>query len=606
MNRLRSAPLPVQLRDALNSGLDVLPDAELIDRFARYADHPAFEVIVRRHGPMVFGVCRRVLGNSADADDAFQAAFLVLIRKARSLRRGDRLGPWLYGVACRVALKARSQAARRAAFRAEAADMIPDPAEPAEIPDWLPVLDAELAALPAKYRDPLLLCELQGATRADAAKSLGVPEGTLSSRLARGRDLLRKRLLKHGTLLPAGGLPALFATSTAGRATVPSALLSRTSELAKAATGAAPVGAVPVGAARLTDEVLKSMFLTKLRLASVPLALVALAIGLSTAALPSDAPDAQKGAKAAPVAKAPERKMPTPAAPRLSVVEFADKGTVLSDREALQGLWVLEKVDLGKAVRPDEVNQGKELIGKMQFLVTGDIWWEMIAGKSGVTVPLRVQLDPTKNPKWIDLNEPNRDGVQRAIYELDGARLRLCTVNGGDRTRPAEFNTDGDAPLLVMEFRREKLPPPAGDKALLGSWASELTAVQEEINGPWKYTLGQRVEVLDGYLFLFSSEKGREREWIGGKYTVDPTKNPKWIDVELASPLDDGKVTKLYGCYEVADGRLKLALGAKRATRPLEFAEGPNALYFDLKPATTDVVGRSEVPAPKPKAAAKP
>src|SRR4051812_7062099 len=160
MNRLRSTPLPpVQLRDALNSDLDALPDAELLDRFARYADHPAFEVLVRRHGSMVLGVCRRALANSPDADDAFQATFLVLIRRAKALR-GGRLGPWLYGVAYRVALKARARAARLAAYRTEATDMIPDPSVPAEVPDWVPILDAELNALPAKYRDPLVLCEL--------------------------------------------------------------------------------------------------------------------------------------------------------------------------------------------------------------------------------------------------------------------------------------------------------------------------------------------------------------------------------------------------------------------------------------------------------------
>ena len=135
MNRLRSTPPAVQLRDALNSAIDALPDSELLDRFARYADHPAFEVLVRRHGPMVFGVCRRMLGSSADADDAFQASFLVLIRKARSLRRADRLGPWLYGVACRVALKVRFLEARRARLRTEVTDVIPDPTEPAEIPE---------------------------------------------------------------------------------------------------------------------------------------------------------------------------------------------------------------------------------------------------------------------------------------------------------------------------------------------------------------------------------------------------------------------------------------------------------------------------------------
>ena len=166
--------------------------------------------------------CSRI---RADAEDAFQATFLVFVRKARTLRNGERLGPWLYGVAVRVALKARSRRARLAAQLVEGADMIADPDSPIETPDWLPVLDLELQALPTKYREPLVLCELRGASRAEAARALGIPEGTLSSRLARGRELLRRRLLKHGTLLPAGGLVALFTTNGIGRAAIPSALL---------------------------------------------------------------------------------------------------------------------------------------------------------------------------------------------------------------------------------------------------------------------------------------------------------------------------------------------------------------------------------------------
>ena len=150
---------------------------------------------------MVHGVCRRVLGNSTDTDDAFQATFLVFVRQARSLRSG-RLGPWLYGVAVRVALKARARRARLAQRQTEATDMIPDPASPVEPPDWLPILDAELQALPAKYREPLVLCELQGASRAAAAKALGIPEGTLSSRLSRGRELLRKRCSSTARFCP--------------------------------------------------------------------------------------------------------------------------------------------------------------------------------------------------------------------------------------------------------------------------------------------------------------------------------------------------------------------------------------------------------------------
>lgn len=587
MNRLRSRPLPaLTLRDALHSPLDALPDAELLDRFARYADHAAFEALLRRHGPMVFGVCRRALGNTPDADDAFQATFLVFIRKARVIRDSDRLGPWLYGVACRVAMKARSRAARLGAYRAEDAEMIPDPTAPAETPDWLPILDAELAALPAKYRDALVLCELQGVSRADAAKALGLREGTLSSRLSRGRDLLRRRLLKHGTLLPAGGLAALFSANSVGRATVPATLLTQTAELAKLGTGAAAAGAVPVGAARLTDEVLKSMFLTKLRTATGALALlVAATAGLAAGVWPTDAPAAPpaEGKGSAAKAPAPDAQPATKPAPA---------GPKPADRDALQGVWVLDKYEVGKDFPREAAAEAKELAGNMRFLVAGDMWWGMASdGKSGSVFPHRAALDPTKNPKWLDLTplDPAAGRFDRCIYELDGDRLRVCFSGGGGEPRPAEFSLDSDVPLIALTFRRDKLPPAAGEKGLLGEWTGSE---------------GDRTKVvaLDGHLF-FTHPAAREAGWTGGRYTVDATKNPKWIDVELAVPLDDGKVTKLYGCYEIADGKLKLALGRKRATRPLDFKGGNDTLVFDLSPrdTTPGAVLRLEA-APMPKA----
>jgi RNA polymerase sigma factor (sigma-70 family) len=576
MNRLlpRSAPA-VQLRAALRSDLDALPDAELLDRFARYADHPAFESLLRRHGPMVHGVCRRLAG--ADADDAFQATFLVFLRKARSIRRGERLGPWLYGVAYRVALKARARAARLAAYRTEAIDMIPDPAPPADLPDWLPILDAELAALPAKYRDALVLCELQGASRAEAARTLGLREGTLSSRLSRGRELLRRRLLKHGTLLPAAGLAALLGTGGDGRATAPAALAANTSELAKVATGAA-AGAVPVGAARLTDEVLKGMFLTKLRLAGAAVTLVALAtVGLSAAAIPAEKPGQppeEKGAAKGAVPATPPKGRPAAVAPKLP------------DREAVQGLWVLDKLDYdpgmaGPGEKEKIANQVKAMIGNMQFLVAGDIWWalHLITGGHADVAPMKVTLDPSKNPKWIDLWNLGTGDLTRGIYELTGDRLRICTRDEGGAARPAEFAPSGDVLLMVMEFRRDKLPPAAGDKALVGSWEKGPGPVKANGASP---APPQRLEILDGYLLLVA-RRGSAEHWTGGRYTVDTTKNPKWIDVELTVPLDNGQVTKLYGSYEVADGRLKMALGPKRATRPLEFGDAPDVLLFDVK-----------------------
>ncbi len=182
-------------RSADSRALDNLTDGELLERFVRQHEEAAFAALVQRHGPMVLSVCQRVLRHSQDADDAFQATFLVLAQKAHRLRRPGLLANWLYGVAYRTALHARQHAARRSEREREAAKRIVLSDDPERKRLALRrVLDEELHRLPEKYRAPLVLCYLEGKTNKEAARLLGWPSGSMAHRLARGRDLLRKRL----------------------------------------------------------------------------------------------------------------------------------------------------------------------------------------------------------------------------------------------------------------------------------------------------------------------------------------------------------------------------------------------------------------------------
>ncbi len=179
-----------------HSGQEDQTDGQLLERFVRQQDEAAFAALVRRHGPMVLGVCRRVLDNAQDAEDAFQATFLVLLRKADSLGRPALLANWLYGVAYRTAMKARAGVLRRRHHERRAASAPrTEPAADAGRDDSSALLEAGLHGLPDKYRAPLVLCYLEGKTNAEAARQLGWPVGSMSSRLARGRELLRERLV---------------------------------------------------------------------------------------------------------------------------------------------------------------------------------------------------------------------------------------------------------------------------------------------------------------------------------------------------------------------------------------------------------------------------
>jgi RNA polymerase sigma factor (sigma-70 family) len=263
-------------RAALRHDGGGLTDGQLIERFLSAREEAAFEALVRRHGPMVFGVCRRVLACAHDAEDAFQATFLVLVRKAAAFAARDTVGNWLYGVAYRTAQKARSAAARR---RAKEKHMARPEALCDEGDLWQemrPLIDAELSRLPDKYRSPLVLCDLEGQTRKEAAQKLGCPEGTISGRLARARVLLAKRLARHGLAL-SGGAMAVALTENAASACLPASLMGTTVHAAAlVAAGHGAAGVVSASVAALTEGVLKTMLMNKVKLALS----AALAIGL--------------------------------------------------------------------------------------------------------------------------------------------------------------------------------------------------------------------------------------------------------------------------------------------------------------------------------------
>jgi RNA polymerase sigma factor (sigma-70 family) len=238
-------------------------DNELLKRFLADRDENAFEALVRRHGPMVLALCRRVLRDPQDAEDAFQAAFLVFVRKAASIAKPELLGNWLYGVATRTARAARAAAEKR---RVKEAEAVPREQSAQDSPwqELRPFLDRELSRLPARYRIPLVLCHLEEKSRQEAARALGVPEGTLSSRLARGRALLAQRLTRWcpsvaGEVLLAG----------LGKQALAAPLVRATTRAGMSVPAGQPIntGLVPAQVALLSQGVLRSMFMTKLKIA---------------------------------------------------------------------------------------------------------------------------------------------------------------------------------------------------------------------------------------------------------------------------------------------------------------------------------------------------
>ncbi len=384
-------------------GVLSLTDAQLLERFAASRDEPAFAALMVRHGPMVLGVCRRLLHDAAQAEDAFQAAFLVLARKASAIQRRPLLSARLYGVAYKVAARLRGRTWKRQSRETSGADLasVAASVDP-EISDLRPLLHHEVQRLPDKYRNPIVLCYLEGKTHEEAALLLRWPLGTVKGRLARARDLLRSRLTQRGVTASEGGMAtALTAKPTAAPARLMDATIRAATRFA--AGEAAAGGLASARAVALTQGVLRTMMLAKLKIAAALALTLALLSGggytyLSQAAEPKEGPKPGQVASEKPALVDKEK-------------DDKDKPKAdepAADKQAIQGVWQTTDVeDKGRAQT-----------------------WDITAEKVIIRIPGQYDqlngytLDSSKTPKEIDLTLKPRKKSQ-AIYSLEGDVLKI-------------------------------------------------------------------------------------------------------------------------------------------------------------------------------------
>jgi RNA polymerase sigma factor (sigma-70 family) len=416
---------------------DPRPDGELLAAFLGDHDDAAFGELVRRHGPAVWGVCRRALPNLADAEDVFQATFLVLTRRASRLTAARTVGPWLFEVATRTAANARRKNSRRRALFAEIPDAVADPRPPtAHLTD----LDTILLGLPERYRAVLLMCYLEGLTHREAADRLGCAEGTVSSLVSRGLAKLRAKFAGRA---PAAVLGAAGAVAPAGltAATVRSAVASRLGF---------PSAAVPPAIIALTHGVLRMCWIKKAGAAAVLAAMflavvvgLDLSVGQSPRAAGQEKPSPKKGELA-----------PPPRPPGEEGKGQANKG---GGKLSLNGHWLLvaKETDGEKKEFPQGV--GIELVISDDALMIIDFPENVFGGKhrsgSTSTCHWRLVAPADGKPRGIDLVSKAEEKVawKEGIYTLDGDQLTICW---GEEKRPTEFTTKTGSGSTLNAFKR--------------------------------------------------------------------------------------------------------------------------------------------------------
>jgi RNA polymerase sigma factor (sigma-70 family) len=474
-------------------------DGDLLECFITRRDEAAFAGLVRRHGPMVLGVCRRVLQNEADAEDAFQATFLVLVHKAASIRPREMVSNWLYGVAHSTALKARAMRTKRLAKEREAAAR-PKPEGSAETWEHLSaLLDQELKGLPDNYRAAIILCDLEGKSIKEAAQQFGCPQGTVGTRLARGRTLLARRLARRG-LAVSGGMIVTALAQQAVAAEVPSLLLSSTikAALVVAAGQSVATGLISAKVGILTQGVLKTMLLTKLKIALAVLsAIVVLAAGTTFVTVPARAVPPQPLVKAA----RPDTQAEAPKEKPKGDKEEANTELKKAVAELLRSHALKDEEDL-KCVKPP-------------YAAARQDWWTLI--NKGRDLGGAAELSTNAVFRW------NKGGLKHwsSIYGAPGPTLALLMPT----VAPLQaVEIEGDKDLLRERFDvdfivREGAPT---DKIV----ASLEKILRTEFALPVKLTFREverKVYVASGkYRFVPVNDRSDNRIELYGKKLVDP------------------------------------------------------------------------------------
>jgi RNA polymerase sigma factor (sigma-70 family) len=397
-------------RHAAACALAPCSDTVLLERFVTHRDEAAFTALVERHGPMVLGVCRRVLRNPHDAEDACQAAFLILARKADGIGRAGALGGWLHAVAFRVACRLRARRTRREAAEHPLTDS-PAPSEPT----WREAraaLDEELQRLPEKWRTPLVLCYLEGKTRDEAARQLGWSVGTLRGRLARGRALLRTRLARRGLYASVSLAAALAPDGTASALSVATTV--------RAVLGPAPTPRQAEIIA-LAEEVMRTMSLSRITVVASVLLAVLVSVGLGATAYRDSAGEQPK---LQPASQVREKQPPANQAAPAQLLDT----------------WI--PLELPVYTRPDDFQKYQVEITKNRItFLQGD---EQHA--------FTYQVDPTK--KSLDLTPVGGGRAIPAIYSQDGDYLQICFDGWQGKNRPRAFTRAkelGGQTLLLLK-----------------------------------------------------------------------------------------------------------------------------------------------------------
>jgi RNA polymerase sigma factor (sigma-70 family) len=449
-----------ELGTLFNEGVvGLLSDGQLLDRFVERREASTFEAIVERYGPLVWGVCRRVLRDHHDAEDAFQATFLVLARKAASVLPREKLGNWLYGVALQTAMKARATRAKRRTRERPAGEMTEPEAVLDERPDErLLRLDWEVARLPEKYRIPIILCELEGKTHRQAAEQLGWPVGTVSGRLSRARALLANRLSRPDTPFTVGALGVLLAHDVA-RAGVPPELVRCTAQAASLTTAGVAAGVVSAEVAALTGEVLKTMLLNKLKLAMAML-LAVFVIAAGGTSLAYRAQFAGPANQKQDLQRTTEQPKPTEAHREGQALLSPRLATESGDKPGSQVQNLHNKIVVHAKMKIDAADEAKELDGMIAVDPDSGAW-ERIHRLKGLASVSPDGSRAIAGKQLIDLwyavpprvFAPPEDGGD-LIWSGDGSRLIMVySKRGPGKNQPYKstfwMDNDGSNPMRL-------------------------------------------------------------------------------------------------------------------------------------------------------------